>query len=249
MSDLGNLSQCMVDSDAAANGRARRLRGKALAASMFLEAVVVAGVLLWPLATLGVLSPQLELTPVPPYRGERNPRPLQRDHGGRQISSRRQAPTSPLFQPPVIPHQIAEGADPTPPEFESNGAPDAPGSSPLVPGGSENGRTVVEIVRPNPPSRPLKLSAGVMNALLVRRVQPDYPPIAKVMRLSGTVLLRATIGTDGEVHATHVLSGNPILVDAALRAVRQWRYRPTLLDGEPVEVETEITVNFVLGSY
>jgi TonB family protein len=247
MSDLGNLSQCMVDSDAAANGRATRLRRKALAVSMLLEALIVAGVLLWPLATLGVLSPQLELTPVPPYQGERNSRPLQRDHGGRQISNRRAPVTRQLYEPPVIPHQIAEGADPAPPEFESNGGPDAPGSSPLIPGGSENGRTV-EIARPNPPSRPVKMSAGVMNALLVRRVQPEYPQIAKVMRLSGTVLLRATIGTDGEVHSTQVLSGNPILVDAALRAVRQWRYRPTLLDGEAVEVETEITVNFVLGS-
>ena len=76
MSDLGNLSQCMVDGDAAANGRAKLLRGKALAASMFLEVAVVAAVLLWPLATLGVLSPQLALTPVPLYHGERESRPL-----------------------------------------------------------------------------------------------------------------------------------------------------------------------------
>ncbi len=247
MSDLGNLSQCMVDSDAAANGRARLLRGKALAASLLLEAVVVAGVLLWPLATLGVLSPQLNLTPLPPYQGERNPRPVQHSHGVRQISSRRPAVARPLYQPP-IPHHIAEGADPTPPEFEPNGGPGAPGSSPLIPGGSERGPSI-EIARPNPPSKPLKMSAGVMNGMLVRRVQPDYPDIAKRMRLSGTVLLRATIGTDGEVHEAEVVSGSPILADAALKAVRQWRYRPTLLDGEAVEVETEITVNFVLGSY
>jgi periplasmic protein TonB len=248
MSDLGNLSQCMVDCDAAANGRARLLRGKALAASMFLEAVVVAGVLLWPLAMLGVLSPQLVLTPVPPYQGERNMRPLHPDRLGHQVSSRRPAVAPPLFQPPVIPHQIAEGADPTPPGGETFGDPNEPDSSLFITGGSPNGRPI-EIARPNPPSKPVKMSAGVMNALLVRRVQPDYPEIAKAMRLSGTVLLRATIGTDGEVHSTQVLSGNPILADAALRAVRQWRYRPTLLDGEAVEVETEITVNFVLGSY
>jgi protein TonB len=59
-------------------------------------------------------------------------------------------------------------------------------------------------------------------------------------------LRRAVIGTDGEVHSLEVLSGNPILAQAALAAVRQWRYRPTLLSGQPVEVETQITVNFVL---
>ena len=121
MSDLGNLSQCMVDSDAAANGRAKLLRGKALAASMFLEVAVVAAVLLWPLATLGVLSPQLALTPVPPYHGERESRPLAHNHGVRQTSSRRHVVAPPLYQPPIIPPHIAEGADPEPPGVEPHG--------------------------------------------------------------------------------------------------------------------------------
>jgi protein TonB len=90
------------------------------------------------------------------------------------------------------------------------------------------------------------VSFGVMDASLIHRVQPDYPPIAKLMRLSGSVLLLAVIGTDGEVHEIEVLSGNAILADAARAAVRQWRYRPTLLSGQAVEVETQITVNFVL---
>jgi protein TonB len=85
-----------------------------------------------------------------------------------------------------------------------------------------------------------------MDGSLIHRVEPDYPRIAIITRLSGTVVLRATIGTDGEVHGIEVLSGNPILAEAARAAVRQWRYRPTLLDGQPVEVETQITVNFVL---
>lgn len=248
MSDLGNLSQCMVDGDAAANGRAKLLRGKALAASMFLEVAVVTAVLLWPLATLGVLSPQLALTPVPLYHGERESRPLPHNHGVRQTSSRRHAVAPPLYQPPIIPVHIAAGAGPEPPGVEPHGDSYKSGSSPLFPGGGDNDRAA-EIARLKPPSKPLKMSAGVMNAMLVRRVQPDYPRIAKIIGLSGTVLVRATIGTDGEVHEIEVLSGNPILAEAALSAVRQWRYRPTLLDGEAVEVETEITVNFVLGSY
>ena len=85
-----------------------------------------------------------------------------------------------------------------------------------------------------------------MAARLIRRVQPDYPEIAKLMRLSGTVRLRAIIGTDGAVQQLEVLSGNPILARAAKSAVREWRYEPTRLNGQPVEVETSITVTFVL---
>lgn len=85
-----------------------------------------------------------------------------------------------------------------------------------------------------------------MEAMLVRRVQPVYPPPARWMHISGTVILHATIGTDGAVHKLSVMSGNPILAQAAVAAVRDWCYRPTLLSGQPVEVETEITVKFVL---
>jgi len=85
-----------------------------------------------------------------------------------------------------------------------------------------------------------------MEAMLVHRVQPDYPEIARAMHLSGTVRLRALISTDGRVRELTVLSGNPILARAAVAAVSEWRYRPTLLSGQPVEVETLITVNFVL---
>ena len=83
--------------------------------------------------------------------------------------------------------------------------------------------------------------------MLIHRIEPQYPAIAKIARVSGTVELRAIIGRDGSVSSIEVLSGNPLLARAAVEAVRQWRYRPTILDGEAVEVETRITVNFVLG--
>jgi periplasmic protein TonB len=245
MSDLGNLSQCMIVSDLAANGRARRLRGKALLVSLSLEAVVIAGVLLWPLVTLGVLTPQLVLTPVQPYRGDRISRPVPPHQNQRQGATQRTAVERPVFQPPSIPSHVTDARDPQPP-----GDPDVdpigqPSPSAGIPGGSETGM-VLEIARPAPASKPRMVSLGVMDASLIHRVQPEYPPIAKLMRLSGSVLLRAVIGSDGEVHEIEVLSGNPILAEAARAAVRQWRYRPTLLDGQPVEVETQITVNFVL---
>lgn len=85
-----------------------------------------------------------------------------------------------------------------------------------------------------------------MEASLINRVDPIYPVIAKNAHVSGEVKIRATIGTDGAVKDYVVVSGSPLLRRAALDAVRLWRYRPTKLNGEPVELETFITVNFVL---
>jgi periplasmic protein TonB len=246
MSDLGSLSHCMVDGDAVANGRARLLRGKALAASLVFEGMAIAVVLLWPLVTLGVLPPQLVVTPVPPFHGEQNSRPAPHREEQRAAATRRSVLDHRVFQPPRVPARIARGADPEAPSIDVNGDPLAQsGSSPWIPGGNENGQTI-EIPRPRTESNPRKISIGVMDGSLIHRVEPDYPRIAIITRLSGTVVLRATIGTNGEVHGIEVLSGNPILAEAARAAVRQWRYRPTLLDGQPVEVETQITVNFVL---
>jgi protein TonB len=86
----------------------------------------------------------------------------------------------------------------------------------------------------------------VMEAALLNKVQPQYPVAARLTHLAGTVRLHAIIGKDGRVRNVEVLSGNPILAQAALAAVREWRYRPTELNHEIVEVETEITVNFIL---
>lgn len=99
---------------------------------------------------------------------------------------------------------------------------------------------------PKPVVRPPRISR-MMEAYLVHRVQPEYPPVARSARIQGQVLLRAIIAKDGTIENLRVLSGHPMLVAAALNAVRQWRYRPYSLNGESVEVETEITVNFVLS--
>lgn len=81
----------------------------------------------------------------------------------------------------------------------------------------------------------------------MHRVQPIYPPLAKAARIQGPVELRAIISKDGFIENLRVLGGHPMLVTAAVDAVKQWRYRPYVLNGEPVEVETQITVNFVLS--
>jgi protein TonB len=81
----------------------------------------------------------------------------------------------------------------------------------------------------------------------MNRVQPQYPPLARQARVSGTVKLHAIIAKDGTVQELQVISGHPLLIQAALDAVRQWRYRPTLLNSEPVEVDTTIDVIFTLN--
>jgi periplasmic protein TonB len=86
----------------------------------------------------------------------------------------------------------------------------------------------------------------MMEGNLILRVQPDYPVLAKQARVQGKVVLRAMISREGKIENLQVLSGHPMLVRAAVDAVRQWRYRPYALNGEPVDVETEVTVNFVL---
>jgi periplasmic protein TonB len=94
---------------------------------------------------------------------------------------------------------------------------------------------------PTRPATPLKISGGVSQGLLIQQVRPVYPPIAVMGRIQGAVVLNAVISRSGAIENLRVLSGHPLLVAAALDAVRQWRYRPYLLNGEPVEVETQIT--------
>lgn len=98
-----------------------------------------------------------------------------------------------------------------------------------------------------PAPKPIKLGGNVLEARLVKRVMPVYPPLARHMRLSGTVRLEGVISRTGRVIKLQVVSGHPMLTAAALDAVRQWLYSPTLLNGEPVEVIAPIEVHFTLS--
>ena len=97
------------------------------------------------------------------------------------------------------------------------------------------------------PTRPLPVSTGVMQGLLLTSVRPAYPRLAQAARIQGAVILLATISREGRVENIRVVNGHPMLVGAAIDAVRQWRYRPYLLNGKPIEVETQITVNFMIS--
>jgi protein TonB len=100
---------------------------------------------------------------------------------------------------------------------------------------------------PKPTQQRIRVGGNVQSAKMIRQVQPTYPQIAKTAHVSGTVLLHAIISKDGSVQELQYVSGPPLLMKAAMDAVREWRYQPTLLNGEPVEVETTISVIFSLG--
>ncbi|MBC7926337.1 MAG: energy transducer TonB, partial [Bryobacteraceae bacterium] len=94
---------------------------------------------------------------------------------------------------------------------------------------------------------PVRLGGKVLEAKIIRRVIPEYPALARSMRVSGRVSLTSIIGRDGTVRDLKLVAGHPLLANAALAAVRQWVYSPTLLNGEPVEVMAPIEVNFTLA--
>jgi periplasmic protein TonB len=242
MSDLGNLSNCMMDGDPGAAGRARRLRRKAFVGSLVLEGALVSALLLWPLISPAVLPAQVVATPMPPYRAE-GPASRAQFRNSRDSS----AAFTPILVHPDFgqpPHQTATGMPgDNPPGFGDVAL--GPGQGPSIPGDNNDGRPI-EVPRPGTPQRPVNVSAGVMAALLVDRVEPNYPTLAIAMHLSGTVELEARIGIDGTVQELEVVSGNPILARAAIEAVEQWRYQPTRLSGQPVEVETHVTVVFTI---
>jgi protein TonB len=93
----------------------------------------------------------------------------------------------------------------------------------------------------------VRVSSGVASGLLMSPIRPTYPQIAKQARIQGSVVIQATISKTGAIENARVVSGHPMLVQSALEAVKQARYRPYLLNGDPVEVETTVTVNFTLG--
>jgi periplasmic protein TonB len=166
--------------------------------------------------------------------------------------------------PPVIrigadPEPETKKPGPTPLRVKSNpGAVNtkasAEDSAPALPSSdsaaSASDRNLTGLMSSSAPSLPkpelatLKISQGVSQGLLIKRVQPKYPQAALAVHAQGAVEIEATINKEGNVINPKVLRGDPTLARSALEAVRQWRYKPYYLDGEPVEIETEITINF-----
>jgi TonB family protein len=122
---------------------------------------------------------------------------------------------------------------------------DAPGGIPPAEQGGIAPGTSGDANHPAVPKR-VRVSQGVTAGLLVTKVSPEYPPDAKDRHIQGVVLLRVIIGKEGNVSEIQLISGHPLLAPAAIEAVQQWKYRTYLLNGSPVEVETQVQVNFTL---
>jgi protein TonB len=152
-----------------------------------------------------------------------------------------------ITAPIVVPHQIIVGDGrsyvPIAPDLPITCCGSGHGPIDGVPDSIGNYTVVVP---PHPVAvKPLVVSR-LAEADLLHRVQPIYPTIARLAKIQGPVELRAVISKAGTIEGLTVINGHPLLVTSAMDAVRQWRYRPYLLNGEPIEVETDITVNFIL---
>ena len=151
-----------------------------------------------------------------------------------------------LTAPAQIPQGIKKPAadnGPPPASFGAAGA-DGLGDNGAIDGVfNGHARPVTKVV----PSKPLVISSGVAAGMLIQKMPAAYPPVAKSARVSGTVELHATISKNGTIKDLHVVSGPAMLRQAAVDAVRTWRYKPYRLNNEPTEVETTITVIFALG--
>ncbi len=223
-------------------------RGRATLASFAVQALGLSLLLAIPLLTIQG-PPKLQWfcrLPVPTPPSAPAPPP-----SGQQPTHSSNISNGQLLQPPTIPNTIANLS-----EQPVASAPDAShlgvdrGTGTARRGVFDSIGNSVDVAPPPPPpaapAHPLKVSHWA-EGNIIYRVQPSYPPIARQARVQGTVELRAIISKAGTIENLVVVSGHPMLVKSAIEAVRQWRYRPYLLNNEPIEVETEITVNFVLS--
>lgn len=244
------LGRCLVEGDPEATLRARRTRHKTFGVSLAIEIVLLVLLVATPLL-ISVAQPNFSRpTFVPFVFGTTHPKhtvlrpttPVRQ-----QTNDRGDLITYVTNHPALPPVQPTEGTgDPTTPILDV--FPGDPGlaASPFVDLRPTGPVAPPEAIKRNAEKHPLKLSEPIVEAQIISRIEPRYPPLPLQMRQSGTVILHAIISRDGHINALEVVSGSPFFVQAALDAVRQWRYRPTLLNGEPVEVETTITVVFRL---
>jgi len=156
-----------------------------------------------------------------------------------------------LRTPTKIPQkiQMIKEEDAPPPMMSGGMLGGVPGG---VPGGSMGGviggivNAAGAIPKQVIPQR-VRVSSGVSTGLLIRKITPTYPPLARQARIQGQVVLQAEISKEGTIQNLQLISGHPMLAPAAIEAVKQWRYKPYLLNGEPVAVETQVVVNFSLS--
>jgi protein TonB len=221
--------------------------------SFGLQAVVVALLLAIPLfRSVGLPAGNVLHTPV----SWGNPSPVPQTMPRRHVTILNQSnfENHILVEPRSIPTHIAQVEETVaPPQVGyglatrtgDNAGPGIPDGVVGLPGDSL-GHALPRLAPPPTIQRTFKTS-NMLQGSLIRRVEPVYPPLARNARIQGAVVLEAVIGKDGAMENLRLISGHPMLVPAAIQAVSQWRYRPYILNGDAIEVETQITVNFILG--
>jgi protein TonB len=232
---FGALGGCMLDGDREQSNRERRIRRWSLGISVALQTVLITVMVMAPLlAKTGTIS--YHVTPFPPYAGSpkspRHPAPL-------HTSPPRPAAAISLFVGirPTMPQNLR-------PDDNPPGDPVFGFNSPV-----RDGVIPIDALRltPPPPERErnpvTRVRVGhIEPAKLTKRVEPVYPALAIQIHRAGRVELHAIISTDGTIQSLEAIEGDALFVRSALDAVGQWRYSPTMLNGEPVEVDTHITV-------
>jgi len=240
---FGSLSNCLVEGDPQSEKRARLIKQRAVAISIVLQSLALVALVLFPLLSKGERISLRNATPIPPYA---------------PIGNHHHAPTDPVrhisvpcqFCPlPSVPTPIStRNPTPEPDGPDGDTIPGLP-SGPGTPGGGipTNPHPVLPPDNQAPPLVRHLVSEPAQMAQLIRRVEPIYPALAKQIQHEGRVELRAIISTAGTIESLEVLSGDPLFIQSALAAVREWRYRPTILNGRPIEVDTHITVIYTLN--
>lgn len=242
MFEQGMFADSLLETSWAYRGR----RSWTTLTSFGLQAVIIGLLLMIPLlTTVGLPLSRTVSTPISMGRRDPGPAPDVRNmrSAGVQIVPYTGRIMAPGRRPRTIP--IGDG-----PITQTFGPPDpigyvGPSTGPGIPMPIVGTRPITPVPPPTV-TRTFKTSS-MLEGSLIRRVQPVYPPLARSARIQGPVILAAVISKDGTMENVKALSGHPMLVQAAVQAVSQWRYRPYILNGEAIEVETQITVNFILG--
>ena len=221
--------------------------------SFGLQAVIIGLLLLLPvLQTVGLPAARTVSTPI--SLGRRSPDPIAgTPRSGTPRTAQTNLANPRLVAPGHVPTLVSMAADES--SSQPPGGPDT-GSGTGLPSGAVDGLNITNLigsgVRPVLPTPPPTIThvirkSSMLEGNLLHRVEPVYPPLAKAARIQGSVVLVAVISKAGTIDNLHAVSGPPMLVPAAVAAVSQWRYRPYILNSEPIEVETQITVNFLLA--